>query len=142
VTGPGTNPGGTPVFSARFRVVAKDVLGQEGDDASDAGFSIFAPVTSGDQEAPLAFGLAPPWPNPAGGAAHLEYTVARTSPVRLSVLDVQGREVAVLAHGLHAPGHYGVSWAGAGRGRAAAGLYFVRFETLEGVFVRRLVVAR
>ena len=70
-------------------------------------------------------------------------TVARAAPVRLSVVDVQGREVAVLANRDFAPGRYEIKWDGrTDHGPVAAGLYFVRYVTPERKLVSRVTIAR
>ncbi|MBK7367609.1 MAG: hypothetical protein IPJ04_06760 [Candidatus Eisenbacteria bacterium] len=62
--------------------------------------------------------------------------------MRVSVLDVQGREVATLADGAFAAGRHGVAFDEAGR-PLAAGLYFVRMRVSGGPeFTRRIVIAR
>jgi hypothetical protein len=82
-------------------------------------------------------------PNPSSGATRIEYTVARQEAVRLSVLDVAGREVEVLAQGSLAPGRYSVVWDARRQGSPlAAGLYFVRWESPGRVLTQRLVRLR
>jgi hypothetical protein len=62
--------------------------------------------------------------------------------VRLSVVDVQGREVAVLVDGVQRPGVYQATWSGrTERGAAPVGLYFVRYQTPNGNLMRRVVLA-
>src|SRR5262249_8159755 len=58
--------------------------------------SMFGPV-AGPAGAPREFALSGAWPNPTRGALTLAVTVPKPSPVRVSVLDLQGREVAVIA---------------------------------------------
>jgi len=63
--------------------------------------------------------------------------------VKLAVFDVQGRQVRVLAEGTFEPGRHEVAWDGqTSAGRAAAGLYFVRYQTPLSHFIRRIVLAR
>jgi hypothetical protein len=98
------------------------------------------PATAGGEV--VAFALAPVTPNPSRGVARIDYTVAREARVRLTVVDVLGREVARLVDATQTPGRHQAIWTGeAQRGRARAGLYFVRYETPARVFVRRLVLA-
>jgi hypothetical protein len=79
-------------------------------------------------------------PNPSRGSATIAYAVARGGPVRVSVLDVQGRELAVLEQGVREPGAHRLAWeAPASWPR---GLYFVRCATQEGVRIGRLVLTR
>ena len=68
----------------------------------------------------------------------VDYSVARAERVRLSVIDVQGRVVAVLASGNLAAGPHQATWSG----NASPGLYFVRLEGRGVSAIRRVVVAR
>ncbi|HEX8387033.1 MAG TPA: hypothetical protein VF576_12660, partial [Rubricoccaceae bacterium] len=56
-------------------------------------------VGAEDGPAPGPLALGAPFPNPAGGRVTLPYTVAAAGPVRLRVVDVLGRTVAVVADG-------------------------------------------
>jgi len=80
-------------------------------------------------------------PNPANGPARIDYAVPQQSKVRLSVLDVQGRVVAVLVDGVVKAGRHQAVWSGQmTRGTAAAGMYFVRYEAGGKSFVKRVVL--
>jgi hypothetical protein len=133
VTGPTTS-------DAFLRVVALDVFGNEGADLSDAAFSIGA-ATGVEGGTPVAFALQPVMPNPARGNAVIRYALPRTASIRLTVVDLQGREIAVLAQGTREAGTFQAQWNGATpTGRAGAGVYFVRFQTPERSFARRFVL--
>ena len=102
------------------------------------------PGSTGVEEAlHVGLALAPPAPNPARGALRLSFELPRPMPVRLDVVDVQGRVVAVLAEGDLGPGRHECSWnAPASGDRIGVGLYFVRLGTPEGRLVRRVVLLR
>ncbi len=145
VTGPGTNTNATPVFTALFKVRAKDTANQTTEDVSDAAFSIFDPgVSAVDGPTPSEFALARVWPNPTTGSFGAEFAVARMANIRLSLVDLQGREVRVLASGSYPAGRYHAGWNGrlASGGIAPTGMYFVRFHTPEKDFVTRVIVTR
>jgi hypothetical protein len=90
-----------------------------------------------------AFAMGEPTPNPTPRAFRVEYTVARATKVRLTLLDLQGREVAVLAEGPFSPGRYIASWDGMNNGRQVpTGVYFVRYQAERQQFVRRVVISR
>jgi hypothetical protein len=92
---------------------------------------------------PLEFGLAAVAPNPAVTAARIGYTLPRDGHVRLVVLDLQGRTLAVLVNGVQPAGRYSARWDMAGpRGGVAAGVYFVRFEAAGRVGTRRFAITR
>ncbi len=76
-------------------------------------------------------------PNPARGTARLDYALARETPVRLSVLDVQGREVAVLATGVQSAGSHTATWTA-----PAPGVYFVRLAAEGRLWKQRFAVVR
>jgi hypothetical protein len=90
-----------------------------------------------------AFRLESIVPNPTTGSAHVAFTVAFQTMVRLTVVDVQGREIAVLADGLLAAGRHEADWNGRRGGvRAPAGIYFIRYRAGGVQQVRRLAVMR
>ncbi len=77
-------------------------------------------------------------PNPSSGGARVSYGVPEAGVVRVSVVDVRGREVAVLVDG---PVSAGRHEAGLGGG-LAAGVYVVRLEAAGEVLTRQAVVVR
>jgi hypothetical protein len=110
---------------------------------SDGSVSTFGPFAVAASSAVDRFGLLGVSPSLSYGVARIAFEVGREARVRLSVLDVQGRVVARLADGVYRPGRYEKTWdSGAGRGRAPAGLYFVRYEWPEQSVVRRLMLVR
>ena len=136
-----TNGGGAPADSALFKVVAHDANGKSGEDVSDAPFSISARRVGVELgSAPLAFSLSSVGPIPAAGPVRIEYTVGRPAPVRLSVVDLQGRTVAVVAEGVHPAGRYEALWNR--RAEVPAGVYFVSYQAAGKSFSRRVFVTR
>ena len=90
---------------------------------------------------PLADGLdlAAPFPNPAATRATVRYTTDAAGPVRVRLLDVLGRQLAVLADGDRPPGTHRAEL---DAGRLAAGVYAVVLEAGGQRRVRMLTVAR
>jgi hypothetical protein len=102
----------------------------------------YGPVR-GTAGVPKEFAFSGAWPNPSRGALTMAITLPRASSVRLSVIDLQGREVAVLADGAFAPGRHEVRWDGrTDRGQVPAGLYFLRYVTPDRKLVSRVTIAR
>jgi hypothetical protein len=106
------------VATATIRVTAEDVNCHTSADTSDAVFAIQDPTTGVPGGPVTAFALGAIVPNPTRGAIQFEYALPRDARVRVSVLDVQGREVAVLASGVENAGRHSVQWAGARAGAA------------------------
>jgi hypothetical protein len=105
----------------------------------EAAAGLATPEASAPQTASASevFAIRSITPNPASAEARIEYVVARAAEVRLSIVDIQGRELAVLAAGIMSPGAHTAVWSRAG---AAAGMYFVRYQTPAGSMVRRLAI--
>jgi len=71
------------------------------------------------------------------------FSVPRSAAVRLSVVDLQGREVAVLVNGTYHAGRFQVNWDGrSDRGAVPAGLYFVRFSSPDRNVVTRVAISK
>ncbi len=128
-----------PTTTARVRVTAHDPFANQASDMSNVDFTIQTATGVGD-ETVTALELAPVQPNPVRGSGLVGFALPAAASVRLSVLDVQGREVATLAEGDFAAGRHQVRWEHAGG--AGPGLYFVRLQAAGRTLVRRTVVMR
>ena len=129
--------------NALLRVTADDAACHSVSDTSDAVFAIQDPTTGVPGGASSEFALGAVVPNPSRGAVQFEYALPRDAHVRVSILDVQGREVAVLASGVQPAGRHMASWSAVRTGSTVArGLYFVRYEAGGKVFSRRFAIVR
>jgi subtilisin family serine protease len=99
----------------------------------------FGPIMVSLDGPALAFGLGRVAPNPSLGPVGIDFSLAREAKVRVSVVNVAGREVAELADGVFGAGVHHVSW-DRGAAGAPAGLYFVVYRTPERTFTQRVVV--
>lgn len=127
--------------AARVRVRAKDAGNNATLSASNSNFAITQSL-SVPPAAPAEFAVSAR-PNPMRGTAVVEMSVPRQSRVRLSLVDLQGRELQRFAAGVVQPGKYTFSWNGQSSGhRSAAGLYFLRYETPSRTIVQRIVMTR
>jgi len=81
-------------------------------------------------------------PNPTTERASLNFTLATAAPVRLTLFDVNGRRVRMLAEGSFEAGPHAIAWDGRddGGGRVHAGIYWARMETVGKQFTRRIVM--
>jgi choice-of-anchor C domain-containing protein len=92
---------------------------------------------------PAGLALAPPWPNPARGSSAVEFSLPAPLRARVSVFDLAGREVAVLADGEYAAGPHQAVWnARIGNGHAPPGLYLVALRTPGATVTRHLLLIR
>jgi len=89
-------------------------------------------------------GLGKPFPNPFNPKTALRYSLGEAGPVRLSILDVLGREVAVLVDGPQAAGSHEVVWEGRdARGKSvSSGVYFAKLDALGHSSTQKLVLSK
>jgi hypothetical protein len=69
----------------------------------------------------------------------IQYSITAAVDVRLSIYNVLGEEVEILAAGKHQPGSYTVRWNGS---RFSSGMYFYRLHTSEFSTVRKLLLLK
>jgi carboxypeptidase T len=172
--GQGTQPIGQPVFEGarhlwrgersdlsaftggaatgvrlRYRVLSDVGTVYDGFRVDDVRVHLYDPA---QQPLPVAVGnatsrgwaLAMPSPNPAQSRVRLAFDVPAPGPVRLDVLDVQGRRVRTIDNGWLAAGRYEHGWdARDDSGRpVAAGMYVIRLSGAATTLTRRCVVMR
>ena len=101
-----------------------------------------AVVTHADEEhvsLPRRFSLSQNYPNPFNPATTITFELPEHSFVRLSVHDMIGREVAVLASREYAAGYHTITW---DAGTQASGSYIYSLQTPAGQLSRLMVLAR
>lgn len=81
-------------------------------------------------DVPAATGIVGIRPNPFNPSTEVSFDLAQAGPVRVTVYDVRGVAVRVLADGAFDAGRHEARWDGRGaRGEpAASGVYFIRLE--------------
>ena len=81
--------------------------------------------------------LSQNYPNPAKGETIINYSLAKSSRVNLSLFDVNGRLVEVLVNGVKEAGSHTIKVKG---GSLTAGVYFYRLQTGDYSAVKRMVI--
>ncbi len=92
----------------------------------------------------VATGVSGAHPNPFNPMTTIEFSVARTQHVNLSIYNVLGQRIKTLVNDVTQVGVHPVMWNGtdsAGRG-VSSGTYFVRMISEEGVFSSKLMLVR
>ena len=92
-----------------------------------------------DPQLIVAYRLYPAYPNPFNPVTTIQYSIPAVVDVRLSIYNMLGEEVEILAAGKHQPGNYTVSWNGS---RFSSGMYFYRLYTSEFSTVRKLLLLK
>lgn len=88
---------------------------------------------------PGSYELRQNYPNPFNPETTIEFSIPKSSFVRLRVFDINGREVTELYNNLTGAGVFRVKW---NAERFAGGTYFVRMETGGQTFVRKMLLVK
>ena len=125
-----------------------DMLLDTGEGAiGNAGLWVYVLDTGGtgvDDGAPAFDDLAGIYPNPFNPTAMLRFTLARDQDITLSVHDITGRRLNVLASGRWEAGTHELRWDGRDEAARAlpSGVYLVRLRTDEGVQSEKAILLR
>jgi len=88
---------------------------------------------------PPAFALMQNYPNPFNPSTNLGFRIARAGPVKLTVFDILGREVARLIDEVKPAGDYEVTFDASG---LATGLYLAKLQSGSNVAIRKMLLIR
>jgi len=88
---------------------------------------------------PASFALNPAYPNPFNPATTIEYSLDQAGSYELSVYNLTGQRVAVLAGGYAEPGYYKQTW---NAGTFTSGIYFIRLEAAGRLATRKVVLIK
>ena len=88
---------------------------------------------------PTTFALLPAYPNPFNPSTTLRYDVPKAGPVRITVLDALGREIALLVNEQHTAGRHEISFDAQG---LPSGTYIVRMQADATLQAQRLTLLR
>ena len=114
------------------------------DPDADYGVRITVVASGAPFPAGATLALQPPWPNPSGSRCTIGFAVPAPGRVRLTLHGVDGRLVRTLVDGPLPAGPRNTVWDGRDHLGApvAAGIYFARLATDQGVLTRKLIRAR
>lgn len=97
-------------------------------------------TTSTEQEdKPQTFALEQNYPNPFNPVTTIEYSVSESAPVKLTVYNVMGQQVATLVSETKSPGTYRVNWNAAAM---ASGIYYYRLQAANQVMIRQMTLIK
>jgi hypothetical protein len=94
---------------------------------------------SGTQMMPSEYSLNQNYPNPFNPSTSISYTLKNSGKVRLSVYDLLGREVAVLANEIQAAGTHKVTFSANG---LSSGMYFYKLQTAGMTMTKKMVLMK
>jgi hypothetical protein len=125
--------GGPYLSAAEINTVVQWILGGAKEKATTA--------VAQNTGSPSEFSLLQNFPNPSNPSTQIGYAVpgGNTDLVRLSVLDLLGREVALLVNERKSPGTYSVTFPAAG---LPSGTYLYRMTAGSFVQTRKMVIVK
>jgi hypothetical protein len=106
-------------------------------DSNDHGTYVSASEPPGSS--PSRFVLRQNYPNPFNPTTTIDISVPHTADVRVTILDLLGREIVTLVTGELEAGEHSFTWKATG---LASGVYFYRLSTAGIVQTKRLMVLK
>ena len=79
------------------------------------------------------------YPNPFNPVTNISFEISTQGFVSLKIYDMTGREVAVLANGVYAPGQYSATWDAS---NFATGAYLYKFITNEKTEIKTMMLVK
>lgn len=87
--------------------------------------SVLETVAGPEAPLPTPYALAQNFPNPFNSSTTLNYRLAQSVQVKISVYDILGQRVAILSEGIEEAGSHSVVW---NASNFSSGVYFARLE--------------
>ena len=88
---------------------------------------------------PQIFQLSTPYPNPFNPETTISFTLPSSGQIEVSVFDVMGKEVAVLASGEYSAGKHSITFNGK---YLSSGVYFVRLNAENRNFTKKCLLLK
>jgi hypothetical protein len=85
------------------------------------------------------FRLEQNYPNPFNPSTRIAFAIPKASKVQLRILDVLGRDIALLFDGQKPAGAYELQW---DAGSLPSGIYFYRLQSGEYVETRKMILLK
>ncbi|HMB89380.1 MAG TPA: T9SS type A sorting domain-containing protein [Rhodothermales bacterium] len=111
---------------------ALDALGYVGDISSVG-------IEEVDGEIPSQIALTQNYPNPFNPSTTIEFALNQAQDIRLTVYDLMGREVTVLATGTQPAGTFRVTFDAS---NMASGMYLYRLDTESGSLTKKMMLVK
>ena len=109
------------------------------DDITVAGLAGMSPINTEWEDKASVFALEQNYPNPFNPSTVINYSVANSGEVSLSVYNLLGQKVAQLVNGTRAAGSYNVTW---NTGAVTSGMYYYRLEVGGQSLTRKMMLIK
>ncbi|MBN2543607.1 S8 family serine peptidase [bacterium] len=90
---------------------------------------------------PKTLALYPNYPNPFNGNTRIDFEVPDNNKIRISIFDIQGREIKVLEYGRILQGRHSIYWDGTSNSekKVSSGIYFVQLVSENKRIVNKML---
>jgi len=99
----------------------------------------FTGVTPISTEIPEAFSLSQNYPNPFNPVTNIKFSIRVSGFVKLTIFDVNGREVETIVNQNMSAGIYNADW---NASKYSSGVYFYRIETNEFTDTKKMILVK
>jgi len=99
----------------------------------------YSDIVEVDVTAPLTFNLDQNYPNPFNPSTSIKYSVPESGNIRLSVFNVVGEEVAVLAEGFSQAGSFEVTFDAS---NLSTGVYLYKLQSANSVQTKKMMLLK
>jgi hypothetical protein len=88
---------------------------------------------------PVEFSLSRPYPNPFNPSVSLDFSISETQIVDINIYNLNGEQVENIMSGMHAVGHYSISWDASSY---PTGVYFIQFSSKESIKTMKVMLIK
>lgn len=101
-------------------------------------------IGEADDSRPSEFSLSQNYPNPFNPVTNIQFTVLKTTQVKLEVFNIVGQKVKTLVNEEMKPGTYSTDWDGKdGDGNSvSSGIYFYRMQADQFTDMKKMVLVK
>lgn len=99
----------------------------------------YSPEVELDVTGPLTFDLAQNYPNPFNPSTSIKYSIPESGNIRLSVFNIVGEEVAVLANGFSQAGSFEVTFDAS---KLSSGVYLYKLQSANSVQTKKMMLLK
>jgi hypothetical protein len=99
----------------------------------------YSPEVEVDVNGPLTFNLEQNYPNPFNPSTNIKYSVPESGNIRLSVYNIVGEEVAVLAEGFSESGVFEVTFDAS---NLSSGVYLYKLQSANSVQTKKMMLLK
>jgi len=85
------------------------------------------------------YSLSQNYPNPFNPNTKIKFDIPKSSNIKLTVYDITGKEISILADEKISPGSYEVEFNG---NKSASGIYFYRLETSDFIQTNKMILLK